>query len=75
MPTLYWGPWLAKIRRGGPEYCKHVLLVILGFANTNAQKKYFGCIVFQSFLHLKVLIIAITKQSETHFNYYLHSTY
>ena len=18
MPTLYWGPWLAKIRRGGP---------------------------------------------------------
>ena len=19
MPTLYWGPWLAKIRRGGPE--------------------------------------------------------
>ena len=23
MPTLYWGPWLAKIRRGGPalSYC------------------------------------------------------
>jgi hypothetical protein len=21
MPTLYWGPWLAKIRRGGPELC------------------------------------------------------
>ena len=20
MPTLYWGPWLAKIRRGGPVY-------------------------------------------------------
>ena len=20
MPTLYWGPWLAKIRRGGPAY-------------------------------------------------------
>ena len=19
MPTLYWGPWLAKIRRGGPD--------------------------------------------------------
>ena len=23
MPTLYWGPWLAKIRRGGPAYCKY----------------------------------------------------
>jgi hypothetical protein len=21
MPTLYWGPWLAKIRRGGPAKC------------------------------------------------------
>ena len=20
MPTLYWGPWLAKIRRGGPVW-------------------------------------------------------
>ena len=20
MPTLYWGPWLAKIRRGGPAF-------------------------------------------------------
>ena len=20
MPTQYWGPWLAKIRRGGPDY-------------------------------------------------------
>jgi hypothetical protein len=20
MPTLYWGPWLAKIRYGGPEF-------------------------------------------------------
>ena len=20
MPTLYWGPWPAKIRRGGPEF-------------------------------------------------------
>jgi hypothetical protein len=30
MPTLYWGPWLAKICRGGPGWsslmveCKHV---------------------------------------------------
>ena len=26
MPTLYWGPWLAKIRRGGPAVCiKHYI--------------------------------------------------
>ena len=25
MPTLYWGPWLVKIRRGGPEpYSAHI---------------------------------------------------
>jgi hypothetical protein len=25
MPTLYWGPWLAKIRRGGPVLdCGHL---------------------------------------------------
>ena len=23
MPTLYWGPWLAKICRGGPVYSVH----------------------------------------------------
>ena len=25
MPTLYWGPWLSKIRRGGPGmYVLHI---------------------------------------------------
>ena len=24
MPTLYWGPWLVKIRRGGPA---HVMIL------------------------------------------------
>ena len=34
MPTLYWGPWLAKIRRGGPatgkaENLKNFILVCI----------------------------------------------
>ena len=29
MPTLYWGPWLDKIRRGGPVCTNYGLLYYL----------------------------------------------
>jgi hypothetical protein len=32
MPTLYWGPWLAKIRRGGPvKYLLFLDLLVFNF--------------------------------------------
>jgi hypothetical protein len=37
MPTLYWGPWLAKICRGGPELQKFQLGLKL-----DIQIKYFS---------------------------------
>ena len=48
MPTLYWGPWLAKIRRGGPE--RHLLDVIFvdyskvrktGKIHSSVEPRYF----------------------------------
>ena len=36
MPTLYWGPWLAKIRRGSPEY------VPSNYYSCRAKKYYFS---------------------------------
>ena len=32
MPTLYWGPWLAKIRRGGPVPSPSTALYVFNFA-------------------------------------------
>ena len=32
MPTLYWGPWLAKIRRGGPAAYMQITCNAHGFA-------------------------------------------
>ena len=31
MPTLYWGPWLAKICQGGPEHDLRNILILLPF--------------------------------------------
>ena len=29
MPTLYWSPWLAKIRRGGPGICLQNFIIVV----------------------------------------------
>ena len=37
MPILYWGPWLAKINRGGPEY------YVLYYSNYSLLSKISTC--------------------------------
>ena len=41
MPTLYWGPWLAKIRRGGPDIaCNVQPIIIMKWLTIQKSVKY-----------------------------------